>query len=131
MKITNIEDIHKHFSVGDEVWACAFKHEMDSTGKVYRNLYQEPVLGVFVTHRTGAKDKSKLKNGGNTKIKYFVPLKKDGIEPMYSKLVNLESRCYASTEEECKELFKQILEENINLHNKIIKELKNKISEVC
>ena len=116
-----IKEINENFSVGDDVWACAFQYDLHKEGK---HLYQKPVLGVFVTHRNGAKDKRNLKNGGDTIIKYFVPLKKDGIEPMYSKLVNLEARCYASTEKECKELYNELLEKYVRWHENEIEKLK-------
>lgn len=127
MKIRNIDDIPKHFKVGDEVWACAFEYDSYKEG---RALFQVPVLGVFTNSRTGAKNKDKLKNSSTARIKYFVPLKKDGIEPMYSKVVNLESRCYATTKEECIELYHELINERIEWHrNKIEKliEEKNKV----
>ena len=114
MKYKNYMDVAKNFKAGDTVWACAFNYTHDKEG---RSLHQEPVLGKFMLCSTQAKHDDKLKRYPDyTYPEYFVPFKKNGVDLAWSKAVHMHSRCYATTEEECVDLYNNLIGNAIDWH---------------
>lgn len=88
---------------GDTVWACAYKVTFNKEGLRY---IQKPVKGVL----TSSKNKDmylKHLEDGTTDIRYFVPFKKDKKDLAWSKAVQVSARIYATTKEECIELYNE------------------------
>lgn len=94
------------------VWACAYDEDNNYD---YSHLKQLPIQGMIL-------DKHKV---GMTKPKYsswiFVPLNKNG-EPIKSKVVDIYSRHYANTYEECVEVYNGLVQARIDRLNEIINE---------
>ena len=96
----------------DIVWACAYTEDNNYD---YSHLKQLPIQGMVL-------DKYKA---GMTKPKYsswvFAPINKNG-EPIKSKVVDVYSRHYANTYEECVEVYNELVQMRIDRLNKIFKE---------
>lgn len=127
MKIKEHTDIQNIFKVYDKIWACAFEYNSYKEGKF---LHQKPVLGQFMAGNTlenHNRRMSRYKDKNNAV--YFVPLKKNGIDLAWSKAVHITSRVYATTEEECIELYNELIQKNIDWHITEIEELKSLLVE--
>lgn len=132
---------------GVPYWACGFEtnsrkiNSYQHTTFMYR---KEPVLGVvvLVEYEQGYGDKaikerigvpiSKYSN--HFRCFYFVPFKKnykgDGEnwtdkDLAFSKSVDMRSREYADTYEKCVELYNGLIDDEVNKHKEIIKELES------
>jgi hypothetical protein len=136
---------------GVPYWACGFEtnprkiNSYQHTTFMYR---KEPVFGVVVLSTwldgeiKACKDGigmpvSKHKTNDSSYIWkdfYFVPFKKnykgDGKnwadkDLAFSKSVDVKSREYANTYEECVKLYNELIDNEVNKHKEIIKELEN------
>ena len=100
-------------NVGDEIWACAFEYESTKEGTF---LMQEPVLGQFVSAKTEKEHLKNISNDEKLYISHFVPYKKNGKDLAWSKAVLIRNRMYATTKEECTEMFNESIKDKINWH---------------
>ena len=94
------------------VWACAYDEDNNYD---YSHLKQLPIRGMIL-------DKHKA---GMNKPVYsswvFAPVNKNG-EPIKSKVVDIYSRHYANTYEECIEVYNGLVQARIDRLSEIIKE---------
>lgn len=123
MKIIKYAETFKNFNVGDIVWGCAFSRTIDTAGMLF---YQEPILGMFVSRKT-LKEAQNVNNFET--IRYFVPFKKNRkgnnlTDLAWSKLVNINSRKYATTEYECIEIYNDLIQKEIDYHELLIDKMK-------
>lgn len=123
MKFTHYSEARKHFKLGDTAWGCAYSYTHEKEG---RALFQKPQLGVFTVGNTEASDRNKRENGRRD-IEYFVPFKKNSEGLAWSKAVQLHSRCYATSEDECIELYNSLIKSNINWHKSEIEKLEKEL----
>lgn len=98
---------------GDTVWACAF--EVTENKKSMRFI-EKPIKGMLAAFKYESNHNAAVANG-STNIGFFVPYKKDGITPAWSKVVQLKSRQYATTEEDCITLYNELVCKYINWLN--------------
>lgn len=125
MKLTGYLEIKEKLHCGDVMWACAFCYNMSKEGNI---LSQKPVLGMITAASNPVDNDRKLKGGSEgVKPHYFVPFKKNGKDLSWSRVVQLTNRKYASTEEECKEIYNSLLQENIDWHKSKITELEKEM----
>lgn len=123
MKIRKYTEARRHYKSGDIVWACAFSRTDNDNSLLY---HTKPVKGMLVPY----KRLTTCQNDPNFKSKspsYFVPLsaKKQGTDLedlVWSKAVQLSSRCYADSEQECIDLYNQLIDEDIAFFKKQITE---------
>ena len=124
MKVKEYREIFNTFHVGDIAWACAFERTYSTKDMLFR---QEPILGMFVSRKY-------LEDAKNVKtyesVRYFVPFKKKAqthtlTDLAWSKLVNVSSRKYATTEYECKELYNELIDDEIFYHKNLIDEMES------
>ena len=125
MKIIRYYEARQRFKSGTEIWACAFEY---SGSKESKHLYQKPIKGKLTTHNTESYN-NKAKESGKTAVNYFVPYKKNGKDLAWSKAVHISSRCYATSERECNELFNDLIQQQIAWHQKQIDELEKDLIE--
>lgn len=98
--------------VGDKVWACAFTLNSTRTGFAYS---QKPVFGMIRGQKSKSKNDAISKKEAGMGAQYFVPFKKGSTTDLiWYKAIQIGSRRYAASEEECIELFNQLVEENRN-----------------
>lgn len=108
------------FSVGDTIWACAFKYTYSKDGMRFS---QTPIHGMLTVGNTEASHNARL-GRGVTNPSHFVPFKKDGKSLSWSKAVEISSRKFATTEKECAKLYNELVNECISWHTIEIEELK-------
>lgn len=121
MKIKNYTEVSKNFKAGDEIWACAFNYTHDKEGK---HLYQEPVFGKLMAGKTEVAHNSRIERfPDSSNVEYFVPFKKNGVDLAWSKAVLMYNRYYATTEEECVELYNSLVKNAIDWHRSEIEAL--------
>lgn len=94
------------------VWACAYNEDNNYD---YSHLKQLPIRGMILDKYKAGIDKPKYSSW------VFVPLNKDG-KIVKSKVVDVYSRSYANTYEECIDLYNGLVQERIDRLNEIIKE---------
>lgn len=123
MKVIKYTDVRSNFKYGDIVYACAYT--LSST-KDARALHQKPIRGMFVAGKTKEKNDYALSKG-STGISYFVPFKKNGTDLAWSRAVELSSRCYGTTLQECIEVYNQLILNKINWHMQEIEDLKKEM----
>lgn len=92
----NWDDIHK-IKDGTKLWACAYERDGAAIKK-----HSKPVYGVFLSSRE----------------QLFCQLTKKGT--ISSKRVSCYSRYYADTEAECKELYNELIKEQIKKYEEYI-----------
>lgn len=119
-------DVNKHFKVGDEVWACAFEPTKDKESK---HNFCKPVKGVLVTDLIKERDEQNRKNNKRAEIRYFIPYKQNGVDLARSRAVTIYSRYFCKTEEECKVLYNELVQECINWHLQEVEDLKQYLLE--
>lgn len=109
---------------GDDMWACAYQVTYNKDGIRY---VQKPVKGKLVSSKYQSTYEEDIQKGLTDLkyIKFFVPYKKNGIDLAWSKAVGIESRQYATTEEESREIYNEEIESYINMHKRMIEELEN------
>jgi len=96
----------------DIVWACAYN---ENNNYDYSHLKQLPIRGMILDKYKAEFDKPKYSSW------IFVPLNRnDGL--IKSKVVDLYSRHYANTYEECIEVYNGLVQERIDRLNEIIGE---------
>ena len=88
---------------GDVVWAYEFTLTQNKSESY---LSSKPTIGRVMCGRSQAQHDSKIQQG-KSYLGYFVPFKKGKEELAWSKAVELSSRRYALTEEECITLYNQ------------------------
>lgn len=115
------EDVKEHFKVGDTVYACAYKYNRDKEGRQY---FQKPVLGKLVLGRTLSEEEYYERTGRKTEPNFFVPLKKNGKDLAWSKVVSIYSRYFTTDEEESKEFYNDLIQKQIAWHESEIDKLK-------
>lgn len=94
------------------VWAYAFELTHTKEGSY---LSCKPTKGKVICGRTQAKHDSVINSGAERfSLSYFVPFKKDGVNLSWSKAVELSSRKYAFTEEECNQLYNKSVDKAVN-----------------
>ena len=116
---------NNNLGVGDTVWACAYVY---TSTKENKGLHQHPILGVL-SHTKYEDTMQQFLDKNKYKPNFFIPFKKNAKSLTYdnlqfSKAVRVESRRYATTEEECKELYNKAIQSNINWHTMEIEKLK-------
>lgn len=98
---------------GDTVWACAFEFNMKKSAL---GLSQEPVQGILsytdceASHELFAKNYGKPGNPYAKCPQYFIPTNSKGTGYLWSKSVNVTSRAYADTYEECSRLYEEMVQ---------------------
>lgn len=120
MKFKSYLSLGDKFKDGDVIYACAYSGTLKNDGK---SLFQKPIKGVFTVADTEAKNKLALSKGCN-EIRYFVPFKTKGVGLSWSRAVHISSRCYATSMEECIELYNSLVNYNISWHEDRIKEIR-------
>lgn len=126
MVVTKYYDVRKVFKVGDVVYACAFEYSHEKESKA---LHQKPVRGMLAVCKTEEKNRIALEKG-DTSIGYFIPFKKNSNELAWSKAVQMSSRKYASTYEECVGLYNQLIRGAIFWHQQEIANLTNELIQL-
>lgn len=123
MKITDVNQLSLNFKAGDIVWGCAYGYqEQDGDGLAVTLL---PVKGMLSPCRY-----EKEWDGSKPYISYFIPLKKDGKTPSWKKAIPAYALSYASTEDECKEMYNAAVQSNIEWHKSEIARLKKELIKI-
>ena len=101
----------------------------DNTTKNYDQIYNvvscQYKISCGYNYRlpdTEAKNNEYISKG-QTNIRYFVPLKKNGVDLSWSKAVTIYARCYATTQQECIALYNRLIQDSIEWHEQEIKKL--------
>ena len=119
-------DLEKNgIGVGDDIWACAFSF---NSNKETKALYQKPVRGQIVAGRTESQNKDIIKRCGgekNATMCYFVPYSKNNTSLAWYKCVNIDSRVYATTYDECVKMYNSMVQSCIEWHNATAKKLED------
>lgn len=123
MKITTSNDLNKTrfcsmdyklkdagFKAGDELWATAYSLNNPKDTKA---LKCTPIKGVL----SMSNKKVELSDNGYCP-RYFIPYNKNG-EPMFSRAVQVQSRVYATTQEEATELYNEAVTQIVNMFTKL------------
>lgn len=123
MKIRKYTEARKHYKSGDIVWACAFSRTDNDNSLLY---HTKPVKGMLVPYRT-RHQYDEFPNWKYDSPSYFVPFspKKQGLtidDLAWSKQVSISARCYADTEDECIELYNELIDNNIAYFQQLIDE---------
>lgn len=126
MKVIDWKNVNHEFKIGDVVWACAFERTIDAN---QNSLKQEPILGMFTHDKNLSAEKTNQQSLTQKHIRYFVPFKKNckayTLENLaWSKTVTHYSRKYTTTEKECIDLYNSLIDQEIEYHQNIIKEIK-------
>lgn len=96
----------KDLQVGDKVWACAYDFHNNKDSMSYKQL---PVLGMIRGNCWNLHGETE-----DTKPRYFIPFKKNhNTSFATSKIVDVTSRKYASSYEECANLYNELVNEKI------------------
>lgn len=97
----------KNIKPGTKLWACAYKFD---NNKITMGLISKPVYGML---RGYAWDYEKITEE-ESYSSFFVPFKRNSeTEFAKSKAVQIDSRMYADTYEECVELFNSLVNEKV------------------
>jgi hypothetical protein len=124
LKITDANQLTLNFKAGDVVWGCSYAYrEKDGDGLAVTQL---PVLGMLLPCRY-EKEWEEAKKNNIPYISYFVPLKKDGKTPSWKKAMPAYALNYASTEDECKEMYNDAVLSNIEWHKSEISRLRKEL----
>ena len=118
MQITDANVLSLHFMPGDVIWGCQIPTETQSG--------IAPVQGILSAYRYEKDSKSADKPYGDC-IDYFIPLKADGKTPSWKKAVKAYTMTYATTEDECKNIYNTSLKSMMDMHAKQIKNLASHI----
>ena len=103
---------------GAKLWACAYKFD---NNKITMGLISKPVYGML---RGYAWDYEKITEE-ESYSSFFVPFKRNSeTEFAKSKAVQIDSRMYADTYEECVELFNSLVNEKVEWFLKRAEETK-------
>ena len=114
-------EIMKSFKAGDRIWACAFKLTEDVEGNI---LKCSPIYGEFcVTNK--AKIEAEVRKTKDRPL-YFVPFGSKG-NLVWSRAVQVSSRRYADTEEECIALYNEEIQYYVEFFENRIKMVKAEI----
>lgn len=114
-------DFQTTFKPNDVVWACGFR-ETDNKNDILINC--PPTKGKLMCAKTEQTHDFIVNNTPNPKITFFVPFKKNKKELAWSKAVSIWSRSFATTEDDCRDLYKSLIDDAITNHQ-------NRISELC
>lgn len=112
------QELLKHHKPGDAIYACHFKY--DSTKENNRYI-QEPVQGILSQYSDGSS------SANTATIHYFIPFRKNTMEPAKSRAVSISARKYADTEAECIELYNSLIHDNIEWHESEIQKLRERL----
>lgn len=124
MKIRNYTYLERRgLMPGSIVWACNYKV---TNSKESMKFIQKPIKGML-TCSNKELIHNELMESKETYSSYFVPFKKDGKNLAWSKAVGVDSRIYATTEEESKELYNEAIQNYIDMWSLKIEELKNEL----
>lgn len=124
MKVTNVNQLASNFKPGDIVWGCAYAYnQQNGNGDTINQL---PVKGMLSPCRH-EKEYANIQNNTAQYINYFIPMKKDGKTPAWQKAIRVYALKYASTEDECKELYNELVKANIDWHKREIARLKKQL----
>lgn len=123
MQIRHYYDAKKTFKSGDIVWACAFRRTDNDLSLRY---FTKPVKGMLLPYKR-LETCQREPDLTSKSPRYFVPLsaKKQGtdLEDLaWSKAVEISSRCYADSEQECIDLYNKLIDEDIAFFNQKIAE---------
>lgn len=93
---------------GDTVWACAFEFNMKKSAL---GLSQEPVEGMLAYADYESSHEACIQgyNPHAKRPRYFVPRNKKGTGYCWSAAVSIESRAYADTEDGCRRLYTEMV----------------------
>jgi hypothetical protein len=122
---TKYDLIAADYKAGDIVWGCAFA---SFKSKEKCKLRQEPQQGILALAYTESENNElrRILSDDDKKygIAYFVPVRKNGT-PSWSRAVKIGSRLYASTKEDCIELYNECIHKEIEKLNNIIADLQS------
>lgn len=118
MKITDPNKLRSNFLPGDIVWGCRIPTENDD-GII-------PVKGVLSAYRY-KKDNVETPTQYGDYIDYFIPFRSDGKTPSWKQAIKAYTMVYATTEDECKEIYNAALKYMIDTHKGQIKSLSARI----
>lgn len=123
MIIGGYQDLWDKCYAGDKVWACAFQYSSDKNSKRFK---QEPIYGMLMVTNEPDKElkyrQDRMRQTGENRAhaSYFVPFKKDGKSLAYSKAVHVSARQYATTQQECIEMYNGMIQKYINWYKREI-----------
>ena len=120
MKLTDVNQLTSNFKSGDTVWACNYEYNPESQHDDATT--QLPVKGILASSRRKDEHANTLANG-SAYINYFIPLRSNG-KPNWQKALPAYSLNYATTELECKELYNELIDANIEWHKAEVARLK-------
>jgi hypothetical protein len=127
MKVTDSNQLPLNFKAGDIVWGCTYGYKENNGDGLAVN--QLPVAGMLSPCRY-EKDWENANNHAVPYINYFIPLKKDGKTPSWKKAIPVYALVYASTEDECNEMYNDAIQSNIEWHKSEIARLKKELIRV-
>lgn len=105
-------------NVGDIVWACAY---CETSTKDGRKSYAKPTKGILANSRYNTPES--IDPNANNRVRFFVPIRKDGKGYVWSQAVISQSRFYADTEEDSAALYNRQIDNAIKRHQAAIDEL--------
>lgn len=113
----------KNIKQGTKLWACAYQFD---NNKITMGLISRPVYGM--TRGYGWDYEEVIEE--NSYASFFVPFKRNSeTEFAKSKAVQIDSRMYADTFEECVELFNSLVNEKVKWFLKRAEETKEDLIE--
>lgn len=126
MKIGNYLQLRKcGCKPGDEVWACAFSFTYDKESMRYS---QKPVRGILAcSNKEAVHNELMAKNSES--IGYFVPYGVKG-KLSWSKAVSSSAREFATTEQECIEMYNDSIRGIIDSLKKQVEDLEGEIISI-
>lgn len=117
---------NNNIKIGDTIWACAYEY---TSTKEQKGLHQKPIFGM-ITHVKYSDMHAKYSDASLYGAKYFIPFKKDAksfdiSNLAWTKAVSIYSRQYATNELDCRNLYNQLIQRNIDWHTREIQKLKD------
>lgn len=113
----------KNIKPGTKLWACAYRFD---NNKITMGLISKPVYGMLRGYAWDYEEIAEEKSYSS----FFVPFKRNSeTEFAKSKVVQIDSRMYADTYEECVELFNSLVNEKVEWFLKRAEETKKDLIE--
>ena len=126
MKIHDASQLSQHFKVGDILYGCAYTYGGQATMMGNVTMKQIPIQGMLSPCRY---EKEYESNKNATYINYFIPLNRKGM-PAWQKAIKVYALSYATTEDECEEMYNSFIEANIQIHKAEIRKLKRDLISI-
>lgn len=113
----------RNIKPGTKLWACAYKFD---NNKITMGLISKPVYGMARGYGWDYEEVTEEKSYSS----FFVPFKRNSeTEFAKSKAVQIDSRMYADTYEECVELFNSLVNEKVKWFLKRAEDTKKDLIE--